>query len=230
MYSPARALASRVRPAGGGFVGLSQERGGGSTAGAARRSAPLLSSTRVIRVSSPRYRGEDGRGANVPSPGLRPAAPRDHRWPRSRARGRRRLARRPRALLRAHRPPAPRRRERPRAHRRLRRLQRHHGLHDRRDAPRAADLARRLGPRLRRARAALELVPAPVRRQRLRRQGVDRVHRHDAPDAHAWTRSTARASSSRRASRPGARTWVETAPEGAPIGTSVSRFEVWYLA
>jgi len=28
----------------------------------------------------------------------------------------------------------------------------------------------------------------------------------------------------------GARTWVETAPEGAPVGTSVSRFEVWYLA
>jgi hypothetical protein len=28
----------------------------------------------------------------------------------------------------------------------------------------------------------------------------------------------------------GARTWVETAPDGAPIGTSVSRLEVWYLA
>ncbi len=28
----------------------------------------------------------------------------------------------------------------------------------------------------------------------------------------------------------GARTWVETAPEGSPVGTKVSRFEVWYLA
>jgi hypothetical protein len=28
----------------------------------------------------------------------------------------------------------------------------------------------------------------------------------------------------------GARTWVQTAPEGSPIGTQVSRFEVWYLA
>ncbi len=27
----------------------------------------------------------------------------------------------------------------------------------------------------------------------------------------------------------GARTWVETAPEGAPVGTHASRFEVWYL-
>jgi hypothetical protein len=28
----------------------------------------------------------------------------------------------------------------------------------------------------------------------------------------------------------GARTWVQTAPEGSPIGTQASRFEVWYLA
>jgi lysophospholipase L1-like esterase len=28
----------------------------------------------------------------------------------------------------------------------------------------------------------------------------------------------------------GARTWVQTAPDGAPIGTSAGHFEVWYLA
>jgi hypothetical protein len=53
------------------------------------------------------------------------------------------------------------------------------------------------------------------------------VTTHPTPTMDPWYGQGLIAAQSKQT---GARTWVLTAPEGSPIGTKASRFEVWYLA
>lgn len=53
------------------------------------------------------------------------------------------------------------------------------------------------------------------------------VTTHPTPTMDPWYGQGLIAAQSKQT---GARTWVLTAPEGSPIGTHASRFEVWYLA